>query len=137
MAVNSKFGLFSIDGGVSYVFDDVYPARRRRPTASTWKQEPVDEAADGTQIHGRYAEAFWDFSGYDNMPTHGIPVAQYDLFGTLRQVNGTIRFETLNNLRQWVVCIGIIDLIQPATIDRANTRASGLKVKFTRVLVVG
>ena len=131
-----KFALYSFDGATSYALDRSWPYLWLPPAVWAWRHEPVDEALDGAQVYGLYKAVTWDFVSDVGPYRRGIPIGQHDFFGSLRQANGQIRFETKNNLGQWVVCVGVIDRIIAATFDRQRTRARGVKVEFTRVVEV-
>lgn len=136
------YSLYSIDGVTEYKFDRTWPNLYLPPWFPTWTQTPIDNAGDGSQIYGLYKSVIWDFAGY----RRGIKLAQFDLFRTLRQADGSIRFSTRNTItRQWVECFGRVDLAITggaqgggggATIDERRGTIVGLRVAFDRVVEV-
>lgn len=127
------FALLNADGSAIDALDRAYPGLYLPPYGATWAQVPVDEALDGSPIYGLYAAVTWDFAPYER----GIPIAEYDLFASLRQADGTIRFRTERQPDgAMVVCTGKIDLLVAAALNRRRGRAYGVKVEFSRVVAI-
>ncbi len=131
--VAEPYALLNADGSVVYALDRAAPGHYLPPYAAPWTQLPVDVALDGSPLYGLYKAVTWNFAPY----TRGIPIAQYDLFTSLRQANGTIRFRTERQPDgAMVVCTGKIDLLVAAAINRRRGKAYGVRVEFTRVVEV-
>ncbi len=91
----------------------------------------LDETPDGGAIQSGEAVVNWTFAGGQFAPTD----ADYNAIIARRGTDGSIRFRTLNDADQEVVCTGKIDPYIARV--RSRGRVNGLRVDFRRVVVIG
>lgn len=102
------------------------------PVAWTFYYPIIGDAPDGGTFQDGYAVASWDFGGrIQEAPTD----ADYAAIIARRGARGDVRFQTLNDTDQWVICTGKIDPYVAR--NRQRGRLGGFRLDFTRVTVVG
>jgi hypothetical protein len=120
-----NFTVYNFDGTGAY-------ALSVPPVAWDFTYPILDDTPDGGVIQSAEASVAWQFSS--NLLTSPTD-ADYAAIVARRSADGSIRFRTLNDADQVVVCTGKID----PYLGRVRVRGHlpGLRVEFRRVIVIG
>lgn len=123
--MENSFMVYNFDGTGGY-------ALSVPPSAWEFYFPIVDDTPDGGVIQAAEGICIWYFSAsLLNAPID----ADYTAIMARRSADGSIRFRTLNDLSQEVLCTGKIDPYLGRVRQRGHL--PGLRVDFRRVVVIG